>query len=356
MTKKLKRDFCVKTYGVDGLLSILREEIAEREKIDTELTKQVDFLQRLIDAIPNPIFYKDINGVYKGCNQAFLEYLGISKDQIIDKSVYDLSPRELADRYHQADMTLFNHPGTQIYESSVQYNDGQWRDVIFHKATYRDRDGNVAGLVGIITDISERKKAERKLSDSESRLRMIIDQIVKAMATVTETRDIYTAGHQQRVADIAVKIGEKIGLSADRLKGLKVAGLLHDIGKIAIPAEILTKPGKLTKPEFDIIKYHSQAGYDILKEIEFPWPVAKIVLQHHERIDGSGYPAGLRGEEILLEAKVIAVADVIEAMAAHRPYRPSLGMEKAREEIQGNRGKLYEPEIVDACITVFDKL
>lgn len=355
MRKKSKQCISNKPKDANGLLEMLRDQIAEREKADTALAKQVKFLQTLIDAIPTPIFYKDINGIYQGCNREFLSYLGISQEQVVGKSVYDLAPREMADKYHQADLDLLHKSGVQIYESKVQFADGQWRDVLFHKATYKDGNDNVIGLVGIMLDITERKDAEKKLTDSEKRLRVINDEIVHAMSTVTETRDVYTAGHQKRVAELAVAIGKEMALSPERLEGLRVAGLLHDIGKIAVPAEILSKPSKLTKPEFEIVKCHSQAGFDILKAIEFPWPIAKIVLQHHERIDGSGYPEGLRGQDILLEAKVLAVADVVEAMAAHRPYRPSLGTKKALEEIQGNRGRIYDSAVVDACIRAIEK-
>jgi HD-GYP domain-containing protein (c-di-GMP phosphodiesterase class II) len=173
------------------------------------------------------------------------------------------------------------------------------------------------------------------------------------MAVVVETRDPYTAGHQRRVSDLARAIATEMNLSRGRIDGIRVMGSIHDIGKISVPAEILSKPTKLTDIEFGLIKAHSSAGYDILKEIEFPWPVAEIVLQHHEKLNGFGYPRGLKGNEILPEAKIICVADVVEAMASHRPYRPALGIEKALEEIFQNRGILYDPDVVDACLRLF---
>jgi putative nucleotidyltransferase with HDIG domain len=166
-------------------------------------------------------------------------------------------------------------------------------------------------------------------------------------------RDPYTAGHQQRVTQLAVAIATEMGLPTEQIDGIRVIGTLHDVGKICIPAEILSKPGKLTKVEFTIIKIHSQAGYNILKTVEFPWPVAKIVLQHHERMNGSGYPKGLRGEDILLESRILAVADVVEAMSSHRPYRPALGTHKALEEIEQNSGVLYDADVADACLRLF---
>jgi putative nucleotidyltransferase with HDIG domain len=176
---------------------------------------------------------------------------------------------------------------------------------------------------------------------------------VRAIAYTIETRDPYTAGHQRRVTKLACAIGEEMGLSKDQIEGLRMSGELHDIGKIHVPAEILSKPGQISDAEYTIIKTHAQVGHDILKTIEFPWAVAKIVLQHHERMDGSGYPQGLKGKDILLEAKILAVADVIEAMATHRPYRPALSIEESLKEISKNRGKLYDPKVVDICLKIF---
>ncbi len=173
------------------------------------------------------------------------------------------------------------------------------------------------------------------------------------MSLTVESRDPYTAGHQRRVAGLATAVAEEMSLSRDRIEGIRMAGMIHDIGKISIPAGILSKPGRITEYEFGMIKSHPQVGYDILKQIEFPWPVAQMVYQHHERIDGSGYPQGISGEEILLQAKILGVADVVEAMASHRPYRPALGIEKALEEISQNKGLLYDPDVVYACLKLF---
>jgi len=214
-------------------------------------------------------------------------------------------------------------------------------------------NGHITGTLIVSVDISERKKAERELQNSMERWRMALEGSIHAMALAVEMRDPYTAGHQQRVADLAGAIAEEMGLAENRIYGLRMGGVIHDIGKIAIPAEILTKPGRLTNTEFDLIKTHSKVGYDILKNIEFPWPIAQIVLQHHERMDRSGYPVGLSGEQILLEAKILGVADVVEAMASHRPYRPALGIEAALEEVSRNRGILYDGEVVDACLKLF---
>ena len=196
-------------------------------------------------------------------------------------------------------------------------------------------------------------RLEQELIASLIKMQVMMIQTIEAIAAMAELRDPYTAGHQQRVTRLALALAQEMGLAPDRTEGLRVASLIHDIGKIVVPAEILNKPGKLNDYEMNIIKTHSEAGHDILKKIDFPWPVAQIVLQHHERLNGSGYPQGLQGADILQEAKILAVADVVEAMASHRPYRPTLGVEAALEEITKHKGNLYDPEVVDACVTLF---
>ncbi len=176
---------------------------------------------------------------------------------------------------------------------------------------------------------------------------------INVIAKIIEAKDPYTAGHQQKVSKLATSIAWEMKLSEDKIEGIRIASLVHDIGKISIPAEILSKPTKLNEIEYSLIKDHSQIGYDILKSIEFPWPVAQIIFQHHERMDGSGYPQGLKGNNILLESRIMGVADVVEAISSHRPYRPALGIDKALEEISQNRGILYDPEVVDVCIKLF---
>lgn len=202
-------------------------------------------------------------------------------------------------------------------------------------------------------ELAERKRAEEESRRYSEKLQDLIENITKAIALTTEMRDPYTSGHQQRVTQLAYAISEEMGLDKEIVAGIRVAGSLHDIGKMYIPGEILTKPGKLTEIELDMIRTHPEAGYSIVKTIEFPWPVAQIVLQHHERMDGSGYPAGLSAKDILLEAKILGVADVVEAMASHRPYRPALGIDKALEEISQKKGVLYDPEVVDTCLKLF---
>lgn len=197
------------------------------------------------------------------------------------------------------------------------------------------------------------EQAQEELKKSHERLKRALKEAIHALASAAEKRDPYIAGHQERVTRLACSIAREMGLSESKIEGLNVAGLVHDIGKIQIPAEILSKPTKLSEFEIAIIQSHPQVGYDILKGVEFPWPVADIVLQHHERMLGDGYPAGLDGENIILEARILGVADVIEAMSSHRPYRPALGIGQALQEIRQNRGILYDPVVVDICLELF---
>jgi putative nucleotidyltransferase with HDIG domain len=184
-------------------------------------------------------------------------------------------------------------------------------------------------------------------------LRKVIEGIIRAMSLTVESRDPYTSGHQHRVAMLSAAIAAEMGLSQGQIEAIRLAAMIHDLGKIAVPAEVLSKPTRLSDIEFALIKTHPQIGYDILKEIEFPWPIARMVHQHHEKIDGSGYPQGLSGEDILLEARILCVADVVEAMASHRPYRPAIGLNKALEEISDDAGRLYDTEAVKTCLRLF---
>jgi response regulator RpfG family c-di-GMP phosphodiesterase len=191
------------------------------------------------------------------------------------------------------------------------------------------------------------------LKESEKKLRSSLIESIAALAAIVEMRDPYTAGHQRRVAQLAVAIAREMRLPDETVEGIHLASVVHDVGKIRVPAEILSKPGRLTALEFGLIKEHSQGGFDILKTIAFPWAIAQIVLQHHERLDGSGYPQGLRDEQILLESRIVTVADVVESMVSHRPYRPALGIDAALAEISTHKGKLFDPVVVDTCISLF---
>ena len=204
-------------------------------------------------------------------------------------------------------------------------------------------------------DVTEQKQYQIDLQNSVIKLRNTVEGTIETIAMIVEARDPYTSGHQQRVAEISVAIAKDLGLTEEQIRGIYMAGLIHDLGKIQVPAEILSKPGQLTKLEFELIKTHPKVGFDLLKGIEFPWPIAQIIYQHHEREDGSGYPRKLKGDKILIEAKIISIADVIEAMSSHRPYRPALGIEVALDEIVKHKGTLYDTTIVASYLKVIKK-
>ncbi len=216
----------------------------------------------------------------------------------------------------------------------------------------------VARLKRVLSERASRQELKKALGDLKINLdkfRRAMEGIVQAMSVAVEMRDPYTAGHQQRVADLACAVASEMGMTEDDVYGLRMASVIHDLGKIAVPAGILAKPGRLSDLEYELIKNHVKAGYDILRQIEFPWPLADIILQHHERIDGSGYPQGLQGSEILLPARILAVADVFETIASHRPYRPSLGLQHAIDELQKNSGKLYDSEVVATLLKLVEE-
>ena len=213
--------------------------------------------------------------------------------------------------------------------------------------------GDLAYGITTLRTREERDRIAHAHEHHEAILRKSLEDSIQAIAATVEMRDPYTSGHQRRVADLAVALAKEMGLSEDRVHGLHLAGVVHDLGKISVPAEILSKPGKLTPIELQLIQGHAQAGYEILKDIDFPWPIATIVWQHHERLDGSGYPQKLKGADMLVESRIVAVADVVEAMGSHRPYRASLGIEVALQEIERGRGTKYDSAVADACLNLF---
>lgn len=249
---------------------------------------------------------------------------------------------------------------------SLNFAKTQFGFVVFE---VEDPDGALYGalrriicnaLQGVMLTRQLQERGIKIISQQENlrnmaKLRKIMEGFIQTIAVTVEKRDPYTAGHQKRVAHLAQAIAEEMALPEEKVEAVRMAGTVHDLGKIYVPAEILNKPGRLLDIEFSLIKNHARVGYDILKAVDFPWPIAKIILQHHERLNGSGYPLGLKGDEVVLEAKILAVADVIEAMASHRPYRAALNIEMALDEIYRNRGILYEPKVVDACLQLFNK-
>jgi len=214
-------------------------------------------------------------------------------------------------------------------------------------------NGKVKGAVLVVRDITQQVEYDRRIQESMDTLTRAMYGTIEAITKTVETKDPYTAGHQKKVADIAKEIAKDMGLSRDVIESVNLAGQIHDLGKIAIPSEILNKPGRINEIEFALIKTHPEMGYEIVKNIDFPWPIADIVFQHHEKIDGSGYPRGLKGDKILIQARIISVADVLEAMASHRPYRAALGVDAAFEELKSHAGTHFDPDVVNSCLRIF---
>jgi PAS domain S-box-containing protein len=265
------------------------------------------------------------------------------------KKICDNSPSSCMTRQAFSNNRAVKRPSLKMKtkDGKIMYFEGS------AKVVSRDSDGNPLLVVKVYKDITERKLAEEVVHDNMKQMRRNLDCTIRAISRTVETRDAYTAGHQNRTTEIASAIAFEMGLSKQVIDAIRMAGVIHDLGKISVPAEILSKPGKLNDSEFSLIKQHPQTGYEILEGIDFKWAVADIVLQHHERFDGSGYPHNLRGDQIMLEARILGVADVIEAMASHRPYRPALGIDEAFEEITMNKGVLYDSDVVDAAIDLF---
>jgi len=323
----------------------LRLEITDRKKSEEALKDSENRLNIIFESAPDAYYLNDFEGIFLDGNKAAEELLGYSREELIGKNflVVGILPVDQAEKARNVLAKNINGESTGPDEYTLIRKDGStvWAEILTHPVVIKGE-----GLVlGIARDITEKKKAEEELQESYKKLQKAISGNIQLMATTVEIRDPYTAGHQRRVADLALAIATDMALPKDQIEGIYMAGVIHDVGKISIPTEILSKPGKLTELEFSLIKTHSKIGFDILKEIEFPWPIAQVVYQHHERMDGSGYPQGLSGEKILLEARIMCVADVVEAMASHRPYRAALGIDVALKEIKKNSGILYDAEV-----------
>ena len=298
-------------------------------------------------------FYLIQDGKFTYVNARFTEIFGYtSPDEIVGKSPLDLTAEKDRTKVAENLRRLLSGEVKSIsYSCAGVRKDGSEIELGAH-GTYIINEGRPA-VIGLLQDITERKRNEDEIQRYVTRLEQAMRGTVGVISAIGEARDPYTHGHERRVGEIAAAIGTEMGLDANRVEGIRIAGNMHDVGKIAVPAEILSKPGKLNKPEYELVKSHAERGYEILRGFEFTWPVAEIAWQHHERLDGSGYPRGLKGDEILLEARVLAVADTVEAMSSHRPYRPGLGINQALAEISKGAGTLYDRQVVDACRRLF---
>ena len=333
-------------------------EIIGFQKAEDNLQEREEGFEKISLTEPNAIIIADKEGRIVFWNKATERIFGYSPKKALRRKLTDiLIPSE----YHEAfkeGFAKFKETGRNLIVNRVVEFISKRKDGIefpIEMSLIQIKENEKWHLLAIIRDITKRKQTEERLRQSYRKLEEMIDNTVDILVKIIETRDPYTSGHQKRVSKLSVAITRELGLSEREIELIKISALVHDIGKVNIPTEILSKPDKLAEIEFSLIKTHSRTGHDILMNINFPWAVEEIVLQHHERIDGSGYPRGLKDDEILIEAKIIAVADVVEAMSSHRPYRPALGIDKALEEISQNRGILYDSKVADACLKLFRK-
>jgi putative nucleotidyltransferase with HDIG domain len=316
-------------------LSGARPAPRPRARPDDDPQQKHRMLARVVEESPNVVLRLDTTGTVLQANPsaaAFLQACGIGPDQRVPAPWADLA-RETCEfgMVRSEEMEV----GAALYDLTL--------------APVPEE-----GYVNVYAvDITRRRRAEEAAHEASRKLLHSLEQTIAMLARAVEKRDPYTAGHQQRVAAIAVAIATEMGLAPQRIEGLRLGATIHDIGKLHTPAELLTRPGKLMALELELIRQHPLTGYDIVKDVDFPWPVAQIVLQHHERMDGTGYPQGLKGEEILLEARILAVADVVDGVSTHRPYRPALGLDAALQEIERMRGRWLDAQAVDACLRLF---
>jgi len=305
---------------------------------------------------PDIIYTLGTDGAFTYVNPAWERIMGYRTADAIGKYFINFAKQEDIRTYIRLFKMVWDERQTIRDEvGTLVHRDGSDRHFSLSGAPNVDAEGRVTGIVGTFKDITDLKRSQKELERSFLKLKNALDVTIKAISMIVEARDPYTSGHQERVARLSTAIAKEMGLSEETVTAIRMAALLHDIGKINVPAEILSKPTRLNDIESGMIRTHPRVGYNILKTIEFPFPVEKIVLQHHERMDGSGYPAGLQGDDIILEARILGVSDVVESMASHRPYRPALGVEEALAEISRNRGTSFDPRVVDACLKVFQE-
>jgi len=310
-------------------------------------------LVALVKASPLGIVAFDLDGKILLWNRAAEEITGWREKEVLGLPIGALAD-EKWEEYEVLRRRSLNREVFHSLPMDGTRKDGRRIIISYSSAPVFDSQNRIVATMAVIYDISEKMKLETDLKESLEKMNRILDETVHSLSSAVEKRDPYTAGHQQRVAQLACALAEELGgIALERLNGIWMGAILHDIGKIYVPAEILTRPGSLSGAEFELIKSHPEVGYEIVKDIEFQWPVPLTVRQHHERLDGSGYPAGLKGEEILFEAQILAVADVVEAMSSHRPYRPGKGVESALDEVRKGSGTAYDPSVVDACLKLF---
>jgi len=337
-------------------------DITEQKQMEDQLKESELRYRMLAENITDTIWLTDLNLRFQYVSPSVKKMIGYTPEEVLKMTMAQiLAPGsfESAEKVLIGELASEGTPGKDLsvaktLELEHRRKDGStiWVEVTVR--FLRDADaGRITHLLGVSRDITERKLAEMQLKNSFEKLQNVIGGVINVIAAAVESRDPYTAGHQRRVSDLGCAIAKKMNLADKQIDGVRVAGLIHDLGKISIPAEILTLPRELTEHEYGLVKFHPESGYAILKNIDFPWPIGEIIYEHHERLDGSGYPRGLKGDQILLEAKIIAVADVVESMVSYRPYRAALGLDVALNEIVSKKGIFYDPAVVEACVKVF---
>jgi PAS domain S-box-containing protein/putative nucleotidyltransferase with HDIG domain len=336
----------------------IRDDFARLEESGDRLRESEYRFRRVVEVSPIPMAMFDEGENITLVNAAFVALLGYTRDDI--PTLEQWWPAAYPDpEYRRSNIDAWQHEFQRSrmagdafvpIQARIQRKGGAERVVLLSSASL-----GVASSENVVVflDITEREQAEESVLRSNERLELVLKSVIVLIGKVIETRDPYTQGHEEGVARIGRLIAEEMGLPSDEVDAIEVAGLVHDVGKLGVPAEILTKPGTISDAERELIKDHSRQGYEILKGIDFDWPIASIVLQHHERMDGSGYPAGLRGDEISVAARVLMAADVIEAMGAHRPYRPALGVDAAIAEIV-EHPEQFDPQVVAACVRLHE--
>jgi PAS domain S-box-containing protein len=330
-------------------------DITDRKLAEDKQKVSEDKYRSIFENAVEGIFQSTADRHYLNVNPAFARMHGFETPEEMIRGVSSIAQQPYVyPEERQRIIEEVAEKGAVIGREAERYRkDGSKFWASLNVRAVCDSQGVALYYEGTLEDITSRKLAEEGLRQSMEKLRKSLLGTIRAISSTVETRDPYTAGHQRRVSSLARVIAQEMGLPNDTIDTIRMVGSIHDIGKISVPAEILSKPGTLTDIEFGLIKVHPQSGYDILKDAELPYPIAEIVLQHHERLDGSGYPQGLKDDQILLEARIISVADVVEAIASHRPYRSARGIDAALEEIEKNKGTLYDARVVEACLRLF---
>jgi len=329
------------------------EDITSRKKAEEELKKSEEKYRNIFENAVEGIFQVTPDGRYLSVNPALVRIHGFSSQEEMMASVTDIAHQLYVDPSRRAELRrlMAENGFVKDFEILMRKKDSslQWVSVTSH--AIKGDNGETLYYEGMLIDITTRKLAE----EEARQLKKILNSTIETICLALEMKDYGTKGHQKGVSRLARAIAEEMGLTRDMIDIIGMAGMIHDLGKLAVPSEILVKPEKITEVEYSLIKTHPQAGYDMLKEAGLPGPIGDIILQHHERLDGSGYPRGLKGVDIILEARILAIADVVEAMLSQRPYRPPHTLDEVKDELQKNRGILYDPGVVDVCIKLFDK-